>query len=411
MLSRRVAWSVALAAVLTMTVSIFDRQTLAVLAPSVTKAMGISESAYGWLTASFSAAYLLATPLGGLWIDRVGARRGLVYSVLAWSMVAALHAVVPGFALLFALRIALGLAEGPSFPGVAQTMLRVLPPADRSRGFGLVFAGSSIGSMIAPPLASLLFRLAGWRVAFLGTACAGLIWLPLWLAATRRPAVAAQLDVVPGPAVASEPRPTFRELATHPIMVRALIAIAAVAPIVGFLLSWGAKVLVQRFQIAQGDVGAYLWVPPVAYDVIAVLFGDLAARWRRAPGAPPRALFAVAALFGVAIALLPHAGTPWEAIAVMSLAIGGAGATYTLVVADMLGRMPPASVSSAGGIIAGAQSLALIVSSPLIGRAVDHFGNYEVVAHTLGAWVVPGALVWWWWRPAERWSARAASST
>jgi hypothetical protein len=38
----------------------------------------------------------------------------------------------PGFAVLFMLRIALGVAEGPSF-GAAQTVQRVLPPADRPR--------------------------------------------------------------------------------------------------------------------------------------------------------------------------------------------------------------------------------------------------------------------------------------
>src|SRR5512139_3534781 len=95
MVSRRVAWSVALAATFTMTVSYIDRTTLAVLAPSVTKALGISETAYGWLASAFSIAYLLATPLSGWWIDRIGARRGLVWSVLLWTIVAALHAVVP----------------------------------------------------------------------------------------------------------------------------------------------------------------------------------------------------------------------------------------------------------------------------------------------------------------------------
>jgi ACS family hexuronate transporter-like MFS transporter len=405
-LSRRVAWSVALAAVLTMTVSIFDRQTLSVLAPSVTKAMGISESAYGWLTASFSAAYLFATPLGGRWIDRVGARRGLVYSVLAWSAVAALHAVAPGFGVLLVLRIALGVAEGPSFPGAAQTMLRALPPADRSRGFGVLFAGSSVGAMIAPPLASCLFRLAGWRVAFLGTACAGLIWVPLWIAVTGRTAVAAKLDVK-APVVASAPPPSFLQLVSHPIMIRALIGIAAAAPIVGFMTAWGAKFLVRRFGISQGDVGGYLWLPPVAFDVVAILFGDLAARQRRAPGAPPRALFAVASVLAVTLAVIPRAGTPWEAIAVGALSLGGAAAMYTLVTADMLGRMPAESVSFAGGIVAGAQSLALIISSPLVGRAVDHFGDYDVVALALGGWVIPGALIWWLWRPDERWSPRS----
>src|SRR5262245_41083234 len=207
MVSRRMAWQVALVATFTMTVSYVDRQTLAVLAPSVTKALGISEQAYGWLGSAFSIAYLIGTPFAGWWIDRAGARRGLFWSVFAWSAVAALHAIVPGFGVLFALRLALGITEGPGFPGAAQTMQRILPPGDRERGFGVLFTGSSFGVMLVPPFAALIFRHWGWRTAFLITALAGLIWIPLWLAATRSPAVRAQFDAAARPA--AQPRPSL----------------------------------------------------------------------------------------------------------------------------------------------------------------------------------------------------------
>ncbi|MBC7978736.1 MAG: MFS transporter, partial [Myxococcales bacterium] len=60
--------------------SYVDRMTLAVLAPAVTKALDISDEAYGWLGSAFSMAYLFGTPFAGWWIDRAGARRGLVAS-------------------------------------------------------------------------------------------------------------------------------------------------------------------------------------------------------------------------------------------------------------------------------------------------------------------------------------------
>ena len=407
MVSRRAAWAVAIVAMLTMSVSDFDRGTLAVLAPSVTKALGISEKGYGVLTAAFSAAYLLATPLGGKWIDRVGARRGLLYSVLAWSSVAALQALAPGLGVLIGLRLALGVAEGPGFPGSAQTMLRVLPPEDRSRGFGVLFSGSSIGAMAAPPIAGFLYDLAGWRVAMLGTACIGLLWIPVWLALTGRPAIAAKLGAAVA-ATESGPRPTMRQLAAHPIMVRALIAIFAVAPPIGFFIAWGPKYLVQHYGVTQGHVGRYLWLPPLACDAGAILFGDLAARQRRPVGVPPRALFVVGALLTASVALMPMAGTPWQLVAVASVTGAGTFATYTLVTADMLVRMPAGSVSTAAGVLAGAQSLALVISSPLIGWALDRFGSYEVVAIALGVWVVPGSLVWWLWRPAAHFEKAAA---
>lgn len=398
MVSRRVAWTVALAATFTMTVSYIDRTTLAVLAPTVTKELGISDTAYGWLRSAFSIAYLAATPLAGWWIDRVGARRGLVWSVLVWTAVAALHAVVPGFGMLFVLRLALGLAEGPSFPGAAQTVQRILPPGDRERGFGVLFTGSSIGGMIAPLLASALYAAGGWRFAFVGTALAGLVWIPIWIAVTRRPAVVAQLDVAratgDGPA-----RATARELVVHPVMVRALLAVFAVAPIAGFALGWGAKYLATTFAVAQEDIGHYLWLPPLLFDAGAIVFGDLASRQRRPAGVPPRALFAVALVLAATLALLPAATSPWTAMGILGAAMVGAGAAYTFVTADLLARVPPASVSLAGGIMAGAQSLALIVAEPLIGWSIDSHGHYDVVTVALGALVVPGSLAWLLWRP------------
>jgi MFS transporter, ACS family, aldohexuronate transporter len=405
-LTRRMAWMVAIVATLTMTVSYIDRITLAVLAPTVTKVLDISDEAYGWLGAAFSAAYLFGTPFAGWWIDRAGARRGLVASVLAWSAVAALHAVVPGFGVLLVLRLALGITEGPGFPGAAQTVQRILPERERERGFGVLFTGSSFGAMVAPPLASALFVLAGWRVAFLITTAAGLIWIPLWLFVTRSPAVRERLDVAVVVAAPAEPRPSFREMVTHPITIRALCGVFAAAPVFGFAQIWGAKYLVRTFALQQGEVGHYLWLPPVLFDAGAILFGDLASRQRRPEGAPPRMLFAIGIALAAVLATVPLAETPWQSMALMGIAMAGGGVMYTLITSDLLARMPPGSVSFAGGILAGSQSLALIIANPLIGRAVDHLHSYDAVAIGLAVWAMPGSLIWLLWRPPVRFEAR-----
>src|SRR5437870_5408052 len=152
-LSRPSAWAVALASMAAMALSYVDRQTLAVLAPTVTKALGITDAQYGWLGSAFSIAYLAAGPVAGALVDHAGARRSLPVAIAVWSVVAALHALVPGFGVLFALRLALGVAESPSFPAGAQIVQRVLPPSDRPRGMSTLFIGMSVGGMLAPPIA------------------------------------------------------------------------------------------------------------------------------------------------------------------------------------------------------------------------------------------------------------------
>jgi hypothetical protein len=97
--------------------------------------------------------------------------------------------------------------------------------------------------------------------------------------------------------------------------------------------------------------------------------------------------------------LLPLAATPWQSMAIIGIAMAGGGGLYTLITSDLLARMPPGSVSFAGGVLAGGQSLALIVINPLIGWSVGRLGSYDVATVGIGLWVLPGSLLWLAWRP------------
>jgi len=406
-LSRAGAWALALTATLTMAVSYVDRQALAVLAPTVTRELGISEEGYGWLIAAFSIAYLVSAPLAGVLIDRVGARRGLLGAVLVWSAVAAMHALAPTFGVLIALRIALGLAESPSFPGAAQTVNRALPPADQARGFGVLFTGSSLGAMAAPLIAIPLEQRWGFRAAFLGTAAIGLLWVPIWVTiafsrAGRRALDRRHADHAPSPAGGPRPeRPRALSVVVHPAVLRALVVILGQSPILAFVLLWTSKYLVHDHGLTQAEVKPYLVVPPLFYDVGAILFGHLASRRARIHGAgqPPRALFALAAGMCMLAAAVPLGRGPAEAIAIAGLCMVGAGAISALTMADMLTRVHPSVVSTAGGVSAAAQSLAYIVVNPLIGRALGSGAGYPAVFMALGAVLFPVSMVWLLWTP------------
>ncbi|MGD0529617.1 MAG: MFS transporter, partial [Polyangiaceae bacterium] len=201
-LDRPTGWLLTLTAVAALSVSYVDRQTLSVLAPTVTKALHIDDAAYGWLSAGFSMAYLAGAPFAGALVDRVGARRSLPSAMLLWSGVAALHAIAPGFAVLLGLRLALGVAESPSFPAGVQIVGRALPPDAQARGTSTLFVGMSLGAMLAPPLAIAVATRWSWRWAFVGTAALAAAWLPLWWLSTRRPAVRDALDARPAAAPA-----------------------------------------------------------------------------------------------------------------------------------------------------------------------------------------------------------------
>ena len=223
---------------------------------------------------------------------------------------------------------------------------------------------------------------------------------------TRSRPVRDRLDVATTTAAPTEPRAALLDLVLNPLILRALCGVFAAAPVFNFALLWGAKYLASTFSVAQGDIGHYVWLPPIVFDIGAVFFGDRASRQRRPEGAPPRALYAIGIALAMVLATLPLAASPWQSMIIMAIAMAGVGALYTLITSDLLGRMPPGSVSFAGGIMAAAQSLAQIISSPLIGRAVDKLGNYDAVGVILAVWVIPGSLVWLLWRPPVRFVAR-----
>lgn len=397
-------WALALAATFTMAVSYLDRQTLAVLAPSVTRELRIDEQAYGWLVSAFSLAYFAGPPFAGRWLDRFGARRGLFLSVALWSAVAAGHSLVTGFSMLFAMRIALGLAESPSFPGAAQIVQRGLPPEERPRAFGILFTGSSLGAMLAPPLATWFASRFGWRGAFIGTALVGLSWVPLWLWLTRGEAARAALDRVPEPEPGAHAGGDWRTLLRDPAVLRAVAVVLAVAPFIGVVMNWGAKFLVRHHGLTQLEVGRYLWIPPLLYDAGSVLFGHFASRRadRVKDGSPARGLVALGALLSLALLGMPFAPTPLAAMLVAGVALVGGGGLFAILSSDMLARVPGRLVSSASGLTAAAQSLSYIVANPLVGRSVDHSQSFTPALIALALWVVPGSLVWIAWDPRRR---------
>lgn len=406
-----VGYAVAIAATLGMSVSYIDRQTLAAIAPGVRGALGIDHAQYGWLLSAFSMAYLVGAPLAGVMVDRLGARRGFAAAVVVWSVVAGAHAFAASFAALFALRVLLGAAEAPSFPAAAQAIRRALPRARRPAAYGLLFTGSSLGAMVAAPLALRLEASFGFRAAFVGTALVGAAWIPFWLVATRAdriPPEEAEEIVTPegastiyrGAEGRDPPSDRWLDVVTSAPVLRAVVAVVGSAPLLMFVLNFGSQYLVEAWRLPRTEIGGYLVVPPLFFDVGAVGFGWLASR-RSGRGLRTHVdLHLVAMTLAALLALAPLAPSPAIAIAIFGAASCGGGGVYVLVTADMLARVPLGRTSAVAGMTAAAQSVSHIVAGPLVGMAIDrtHDGqSYGAALVALGVAVVPTSLAFVLW--------------
>ncbi len=396
--ARSGGWFIAVAATLGMSVSYIDRQTLAALAPTVRAALTIDHTQFGWLLSAFSMAYLVGAPAAGVVVDRLGARRGFAVAVAVWSVVAGAHALVTSFAMLFALRVLLGAAEAPSFPAATQAIRRALPPHRRTAAYGLLFTGSSVGAMIAAPLALSIEGAHGFRAAFLGTAVVGLVWIPAWLWTSRGDRIPAeQME-----SKAHEPPHAARwiDVVRSAAVLRAVVAVVGSAPLLMFVLNFTPQYLVEHWHLPRLGTRWLLVVAPLMFDVGAVGFGWWGSRKERT-GTGEREthvnLFLVAAVMAASLVFAPLASSPRIAVFIFGLAACGGGGIYVIATADMLARVPLRSTSSAAGMSAAAQSLAHIVASPLVGMAIDRTHGYGSAIVGLGLAVIPTSLAFALW--------------
>merc|ERR1719414_1612555 len=81
-----------------------------------------------------------------------------------------------GFSFAIALRIALGLFGGVSFPVVYTTCGVWAPGSERSRHLAMGFSGTSTGNFLVFPLVGLIIDGLGWEAVFYCTGAFGILW-------------------------------------------------------------------------------------------------------------------------------------------------------------------------------------------------------------------------------------------
>ncbi len=170
-------------------ISYIDRNTLAILAPTILRETGLSAQQYGFIISAFSIAYMLANPVWGRLLDRYGLRVGMTSAVVCWTLASVSHAFASGFAGFAAARAALGFGEGATFPGGLRTVVQTLPPEQRGRGLAVAYSGGSLGAVLAPLIVTPVFQWWGWRAAFWFTGMIGALWLLLWQVVSRQPQI------------------------------------------------------------------------------------------------------------------------------------------------------------------------------------------------------------------------------
>ena len=307
-----------------------DRLTLSVVSPEIRRDFGMNEQDYSQVVTIFLAAYAIMYAGSGYVVDRLGTRRGFAVFIGTWSIGQMLHGLAGGKWSLAACRFLLGLGEPGNWPAAAKAVGEWFPPNQRALGIGIFNAGSSFGSMLAPPVVAFLTLRYGWRFAFMLTGVVGFLWLAAWLLLYwpphqnhwLRPEEYAEMkDQVALPdeaAPAAATRVDWRKVIAMRECWTLILARFFTDPVIYFVIFWLPEYLHKERGFDLAMVGRYAWVPFLFGDIGYVLGGWLSGRLMRAGWPLPLArkfvMFLGAVVMPAAI-FAPLVPQVWMAIA------------------------------------------------------------------------------------------------
>jgi MFS family permease len=165
----------------------FDRVNLSVSHAALIATFGISNIAFGYLSAAYNWTYAICQLPIGVLLDRFGVRRIGRISTLLWSIASFGAAITPNLGGFFAARFLLGVGEAPTFPGNAKAIGRWFPPAERSFPTSFFDSAAKLAPAIGVPLIGILLLRVGWRWSFAATGFVSFLYFLLFWKVYRDP--------------------------------------------------------------------------------------------------------------------------------------------------------------------------------------------------------------------------------
>jgi MFS family permease len=351
------------------TLNYLDRLLLASVAPLIIKEFHLTNEAYGWLLSGLALAYALAAPFNGALLDRLGLNKGASLAVGTWSIICAATSFVRDFGTLAAARIALGLAESAGIPVVAKMNVTYLLPRERAVGAAISQVGLSLGGVLAPVVVYWMLPKYGWRAPFVFAGALGLLWIPLWLLASRL--IPSVPSTAPGSEIASVS--AWRE---PKIVILGCVNILSMSTYV-LWSNFTTLLLTHNFHETTQSAAAYAWFPPLAASLGGFAGGWLSLRLIRGGMDPVEArtrgvlCSAIGCLVTLAVPFAPSSLIATLLIGASYFAtVAGSVNVYTIPL-DLFGASKAAAATS---VLVSAYGLLQIFLSPVIGKLVDSYG-------------------------------------
>lgn len=157
-----------------------DRANFGVALPFIRQEMAMTNTEAGALLSLFFFGYAAMQLPGGFINSRFGMRLALAVSIIITSFFTFGLAFASSLFQLQALRLLIGIAEGPCTVGIVAIINNWFPAKEKGTATGIFLAGTKTGPLIVPPICAFVLSMWGWREIFYVFAIPGILVGLLW---------------------------------------------------------------------------------------------------------------------------------------------------------------------------------------------------------------------------------------
>jgi MFS family permease len=148
-------------------VSVFGFEGIAIGAVMPVAAADLDAiSNYAVAFTSFTMASLLGMTFAGLWANKIGLARVVIFAVVALAFGSMVAGFAPNLAVLTVGRSIQGFAMGIDLVTMYVVIGRMYPEALRAKALGMLAAAWVVPGLIGPGIAGLLVEVSSWRMTF-----------------------------------------------------------------------------------------------------------------------------------------------------------------------------------------------------------------------------------------------------
>ncbi|MDB5706783.1 MAG: transporter [Sphingomonas bacterium] len=364
-----------------------DRQMLGVLKETLHAEVGWTEIGYSNVVFWFQTAYAIGYLGFGKLVDRIGARFGYAIAFVIWTIAHMAHGGVHSVTQFAMVRFGLGIGESGNFPAGVKAVTEWFPAKERALAVGIFNAGANVGAIVTPLIVPALTLAYGWRMAFVITGAASMIWLVAWLVIYRRPTESTKVSAAELAYIQSDPADPVAPMPWLNVLFRRETWAFALGkffidPIWWMYIFWLPDFLGKSYHLDLKTFGPPLVAVYVLSDVGSVLGGWASSRMiknGRTVNFARKSTMFVCALCVTPIFFAQWIDNLWLAVLIIGVAAAAHQAfsanVYTLP-SDLFPRSAVGSVIGIGGTVG---AIGGMIFSLYIGQILARIGTYTPI--------------------------------